>query len=122
MGVVIFSTVTKAPGDVWPLMFSGGTYAAPAAWTGGMTGFGYNSSDTLVDGTNRFNSATCLGGGSAPCYAPYNKTLPGDTVVDGTAPATAGDTYTIANRITVTPEQAAGKYITTLTYSANAVY
>lgn len=103
-------------------MFSGGTYASPAAWTGGITGFGYTSTDTSVGGSNRYNSATCLGGGSAPCYAPYNKTLPGDLIVDGIAPATAGDAYTITNRITISPEQAAGKYTSTLTYAANAQY
>jgi hypothetical protein len=102
-------------------MFSGGSYAAPAAW-GSSTGFGYNSSDTLVAGSNRFNSATCPGGGSAPCYAPYSTTAPGDVIVDSTAPATTGDGYTIANRVTTSSSQAAGRYTTTLRYSANATY
>jgi hypothetical protein len=102
-------------------MFSGGSYAAPAAWGSG-TGFGYNSSDTNVGGSNRFNSATCPGGGSSPCYAPYTTTLPGDVIVDSSAPATAGDGYTIANRVTTSSSQAAGKYTTTLRYSANATY
>jgi hypothetical protein len=102
-------------------MFSGGTYAAPAAWGSG-TGLGYTSSDTSVDGSNRFNSASCAGGGSAPCYAPYSKILPGDIVVDSSAPATAGDSYTITSRVATTATQPAGSYVTTLTYSANTTY
>ena len=49
-----------------------------------------------------------------------NKTLPGDVVADSTGPVTSGDQQTITSRITVTPEQAAGKYQTTLTYTAAA--
>ena len=107
-------------------MFNGGSYASPAAW-GSNTGFGYNSSDTSVGGFNRFNSATCPGGGAAPCYAPYSTTGIGDIVADSSGPAPGGpalnDNVTVTNRVKVSgTTQEAGRYQTTILYSAYATY
>ena len=107
-------------------MFNGGTYAAPAAW-GSNTGLGYHSSDTSVGGSNRFNSATCLGGGAAPCFAPHSTTGIGDIVADKGAIPSGGpaldDNITITNRVRVnSTSQEAGRYQTTILYSAYATY
>jgi hypothetical protein len=107
-------------------MFNGGTYASPAAW-GTSTGFGYTSSDTSVGGSNRFNSATCLGGGSAPCFAPYSTSGIGEVIADnGTIPdggPSLNDNFTITNKVSIdSATQKAGNYQTTVMYSAYASY
>lgn len=107
-------------------MYNGGTYAAPGAWGLG-TGFGYHSTDTSVAGVNRFNSATCPGGGTAPCFAPYSMSGVGDIIADGGSLPDGGpmhsDSHTITNRVSINPvTQRAGKYQTTVLYSAYATY
>lgn len=108
-------------------MFNGGTYALPGAWLSSNTGFGYNSSDTSVGGINRFNSATCPNGGSAPCFAPYSMTGIGDVIADNSGPPAGGpalnDTVTITNKASIdSATQQSGIYRTTILYSAYATY
>ena len=106
-------------------MFNGGTYASPAAW-GSSTGFGYTSSDTLVQGTNKFSPATCLGGGSPPCYAPFSLTTPGDIVADHASgvlgSAVSAESFTVTYRVTVPSTQAATTYNTGIIYTVTPIY
>lgn len=104
--------------------FSGGTYALPDSWQGGDTGFGYTSSDTLVQGINKFQSATCPGGStlaSPGCFAPYSQIKPGDIVADNTDPVTASP-VTITHRVTTPATQAARSYAVVLIYAITALY
>lgn len=107
-------------------MFDGGTYAAPAEWGAGDTGFGFTSSDSLVGGINRFASASCLGGGSPPCYAPYTTAGDGYIIADNDGPvrgvAITNEQFTITNRVTIDPNQPAGRYRTTIIYTIRARY
>lgn len=109
--------------------FSGGSYASPDTWQSGDTGFGYTSSDTTIQGANKFQSATCPGGTAlaAPgCFAPYSQTGPGDIVADHTdnvsGSAISSEQFTITHRLTTTATQAAGQYIAALLYTITAVY
>ncbi len=109
--------------------FTGGTYASPDSWQSGDTGFGYTSSDTSVQGVNKFQAATCPGGSTlaAPgCYAPYSQTKPGDIVADHTAAVSgspiSGEQFTITHRVTTSATQAARPYTTVLTYAVTAIY
>lgn len=111
------------------LGFSGGTYSEPDAWLGGDTGLGYTSSDTLVQGVNKFQAATCPGGSTlaAPgCFAPFSNSQPGDIVADH-EPVASGmsinnDTYTITYKVTAPATQAATQYTTNVVYSVVPVY
>jgi hypothetical protein len=107
-------------------MFNGGTYAVPDAWLAGDVGYGYTSSDTSVQGINKFNPVTCAGGGSGPCFAPLSQSLPGDIVADNTNVITGtpidNEQFTITHRVTVDPNQAPGRYETILIFSASAIY
>ncbi|MCA9332675.1 hypothetical protein KDA00_02265 [Candidatus Saccharibacteria bacterium] len=107
-------------------MFNGGTYASPDEWLSSDRGFGYTSSDALVDGTNLFNPITCAGGGSSPCYAPYSLSAPGDIVADNPGPVTGAaitnEQFTITHKVMTDPTQEPGRYQTTLIYSATANY
>jgi hypothetical protein len=81
----------------------------------------------LVGGTDRFNSGTCLGGGSAPCFAPYATSGIGDVVADGGGPSAGGpevdDDITITNKASIdAASQESGEYQTTVLYSAYATY
>jgi hypothetical protein len=107
-------------------MFNGGTYAAPDAWLGGDTGYGYTSSDDSIQGVNIFNPITCAGGGSGPCYAPVSQASVGDIVADNTDTTTGtpivDEQFTITHRVTVDSTQPSGKYETILIFSASAIY
>ena len=71
---------------------------------------------------NRFNSGTCLGGGAPPCFAPYSLVGAGEVIADASSPAT-NDAYTITNKVSIDgATQQAGKYQTTVLYSAYATY
>lgn len=107
--------------------FDGGTYAAPDTWQGGDEGYGYTSSDTLVDGVNRFNAATCPGGGSGgPCFAPFSLSAPGDIVADNLGPVVgtpiSNEQFTITHRVTTNASQSYGTYQTSVIFQATAVY
>jgi hypothetical protein len=108
--------------------FNGGTYATPNTWTSGDTGFGYTSSDTSIGGSNIFQSNPCPGGSAyvAPgCFAPYSTTAPGDIIANqasGVVGSPASDTFTITNRVTVTPVQSATTYSGVIVYSLTPNY
>lgn len=110
--------------------FSGGSYASPDSWQSGDIGFGYTSSDTLIQGSNIFQASTCPGGStlSAPgCYAPFVHAGPGDIVADHTANVTgspvANENFTISYRVTADAAQPASSgYGTTIIYSATPKY
>jgi hypothetical protein len=106
--------------------FDGGTYASPDSWLSGDRGFGYTSSDPLVNGVNKFNPATCAGGGTGPCYAPYSTLTPGDLVADNNSTVTGtpitNEQFTITHRVTTDANYAAGNYTTVLIFSASAKY
>jgi hypothetical protein len=108
------------------IMFDGGSYSSPAEWLSGNTGFGYSSSDTFVNGSNRFQDDPCLGGGSPPCFAPYSTTSEGDIVADNSGPITGApvlnELFTILNRVSIDTSQSAGTYRTTVIYSILAQY
>jgi hypothetical protein len=100
--------------------FAGGSYASPAGWTSG-TGFGYTSSDTTIQGVNKFQPASCAGGGTAPCYAPFSSTAPGDIVADHTSTVSgspvSNETFTMTYKVATPVTQPAGPYSTTLVYT-----
>jgi hypothetical protein len=117
-------TSTSTPTTTIPL-FSGGTYALPAAWTG--TGFGYTSSATTIQGATKFPAAgACLGSGVAPCYAPFTLTAPGDIVADHTANVTGtpitNEQFTITAKVSTATSQSAKKYTTVIVYQAVPIY
>ena len=105
--------------------FSGGTYAAPGTW-GSNVGFGYTSSDADIAGFPA--SGSCLGSGTAPCYAPYSQTKPGDIVaihaanVTGATGPIVDDPVTITHKVTTSPTQAGTNYSTVLLYTVTATY
>jgi hypothetical protein len=107
-------------------MFTGGTYDNPAQWGIGDTGYGYTSSDTFVDGANRFNSAVCSGGGNSPCFAPFAVSAPGDVVADNPGPVIStpiiNEAFTITHRVTTATSQDPGRYQTILIFNASARY
>jgi hypothetical protein len=109
--------------------FNGGTYASPDAWQSGDTGFGYTSSDTDIQGMNKFQNSTCLGGSplAAPgCYAPFTQTKPGDIIADHTGNVTGSsivnEAFTISLRATTPSTQQAAQYQTVLVYSITPLY
>ena len=106
--------------------FDGGTYASPDAWEPGDIGYGYTSSDTLVQGVNKFNPAVCDGGGTGPCFVPFTLSAPGDIVADNPgvisgSPIT-NEQFTVTHRVTAESSQAFGTYQTTIIYNATANY
>jgi hypothetical protein len=107
-------------------MFTGGSYDNPAQWGIGDTGYGYTSSDTFVDGANRFNSAVCSGGGNSPCFAPFAVSAPGDIVADNPGPVIStpiiNEAFTITHRVTTATSQDPGRYQTILIFNASARY
>jgi len=106
--------------------FDGGTYASPDEWLTGDRGFGYNSSDTTIQGSNKFNSDPCPGGNSPPCYAPLSQTGPGDIVADHTNNVTgspiSGEEFTITYKVKTGSIQEAATYVTTVVYTVTAQY
>jgi hypothetical protein len=101
--------------------FDGGNYANPGTWGASNYGLGYNSSDTLIQGADKFNAATCPGGGAPPCFAPFSSSAPGDIVADHTANVSgapiSNEQFTITYKIKTLPTQTAGLYSTTLVYT-----
>lgn len=97
--------------------FAGGTYASPAAWpagqcSGSSCGYGYTSSDTTINGVDKYGGATL--------YAPYPGSG-GDLVADHTdavsgAPV-SGESFTITSKVSVSPAQAGGSYSTSLIFT-----
>jgi hypothetical protein len=122
-GYVVRLAATDSPrfGSLTIPDFSGGTYASPAAW-GSSTGFGFSTTDSDIFP----QSGSCSGGGTAPCYAPYSQTKPGDIVASHTANVTGtpitNETVTIKHRVTVTPSQSAANYLTILLYTVTPLY
>ncbi len=105
--------------------FNGGTYAAPDGWLTGDRGFGYNSSDTSIQGANKFNSATCPGGNSGACYAPFSSTAPGDIVADhdtGVTGSPVTDNFTITYQVKTDAIQMTGAYTTVIVYTVTPSY
>jgi len=107
--------------------FDGGTYEDPDTWEPGDIGYGYTSSDMLVQGVNKFNSATCPGGGSGgPCFAPFAIAGPGDIIADNpgevVGSAITNEQFTITHRVTASGAQERGTYQTTLILQAIATY
>lgn len=109
--------------------FSGGSYASPDTWQSGDTGFGYTSSDSDIQGVNKFQGSPCLGGsGLIPpgCYAPFSQTKPGDIIADHTDNITGSsivdEEFTISLRATTASTQQAAQYQTVLVYSITPLY
>lgn len=115
------SDLPRSAGNFTIPDFNGGTYASPAAWGSG-TGFGFSTNDADIFP----QSGSCPGGGTAPCYAPYSQTKPGDIVASHTANVTGSpinnEAVTIKHRVTVSPTQAATTYQAILMYTITPVY
>jgi hypothetical protein len=120
-------SMTGANGSIgW---FNGGSYASPDTWQVADRGVGYTSSDTLIQGVNKFQAATCPGGtalGAPGCFAPFSTTGPGDIVMDH-ASGVAGtpitnESFTLTLRIAVDPTHAAGTYGMTIVVATTATY
>lgn len=98
--------------------FSAGSYATPASWNGSETGFGYTSSDTTIQGSNKFASGTL--------YAPFSQTGPGDIVADHTTSVSgssiSNESFNITYKVKVPASQAATNYTSTVVYTATAQY
>jgi hypothetical protein len=123
------SDLFRSAGNKTIPSFTGGTYASPDSWQGSDIGFGYTSSDNLVQGVNKFQNATCPGGSAlaAPgCYAPFAVTGPGDIVADHTANVSgtplSNQQFTITYRATTLSTQAATKYNTSVVYTITPIY
>ncbi|HUV72454.1 MAG TPA: DUF1349 domain-containing protein [Clostridia bacterium] len=113
------SLLTSAanPDDTVPL-FDGGSYESPASWGAGNVGFGYTSSDTTIQGSDKF------GGGTL--YAPYSLVGAGDIIADHTDSVSGSpinnEEFAITSKIKVGETQAASTYATTIIYTATALY
>lgn len=112
-------------GSVTIPMFSAGSYASPASWGSGLCsgsscGFGYTSSDTTINGSNKFGSATL--------YAPFSQTAPGDVVADhtaainGTSGAVSNESFTITCKLAVSKLQQSTTYTGTIYYIATGTF
>lgn len=122
-GYVIRSSLASLPtyGGATINLFDGGSYANPDTWQVGDTGVGYTSSDTSVQGVDRFQPVTCLG--STPkvapgCYAPFTVGGQGDVVADNPGPLAGvpitGEIFNLNVRVSVPSTQKSGNYATTL--------
>lgn len=98
--------------------FSAGSYASPASWSGSETGFGYTSSDTSIQGSDKFAGGTL--------YAPFSQTGPGDIVADHTSTVAgtsiSNEAFNITYKVKVPASQAATNYTSTVVYTATAQY
>lgn len=119
----------RSPGNFTIGNFNGGTYASPDTWQASDTGFGYTSSDTLVQGVNKFQNNPCPGGTAlaAPgCFAPFSASAPGDIIADHTSNVTgtpiSGQAFTITLKAQVSATQAAAQYQTIFVYSITPLY
>jgi len=97
-----------------------GTYADPQPWTilckdnSSYCGFGFTSSDTLVEGSNRYNS------GTEYTYFPTDSSNP-VRVMDYSSPVSS-QSYSITYRISAPLTQRPGPYTTTIIYVVTAQY
>lgn len=118
-------TSTDYPSETIP-NFTGGSYASPDEWLGGDLGFGYNSSDTSIQGSNIFNNTPCPGGGNPPCYAPFSQIAPGDIVADHIATVSgspiSNEQFTITYKVETSASQAATAYTTIIIYTVTPTY
>jgi len=101
-----------------------GTWATPQNWVNyckddsNDCGYGYTSSDTLVQGSNRFSGGTL--------FCAFSTTGPGDIVADHTAAvngstgAVSNEQFTITHKVSVPSTQAATTYETILTLIVTA--
>jgi hypothetical protein len=101
--------------------FTFGTYADPQPWEGyyckdnaNYCGFGFTSSDSSVEGTNRYNNATEY------TYFPTDSSNP-VRVMDYPSSVT-GQSYAITYRISAPLTQRPGSYQTTIVYVITAQY
>lgn len=129
-GYVVRAFITDYPrslvGDYTIIDFNGGSYASPDGWQSSDRGFGYTSSDTEVQGSNKFGSTPCAGGGDPPCYAPFSHNPPGDIVADHTANVSgdpiSGEVFTIKCKVMTDNAKEAANYLTTIVYTVTAQY
>lgn len=97
-----------------------GNWSTPLTWSGGTYGFGYTSSDTDVQGSNRF------GGGTK--YAAFTQSSPGDVVadhtsaIDGSTGAVSNEQFTVTYKVSVSNAQPAATYQTSSIYIVTANY
>ena len=97
-----------------------GTWADPLAWNPGTYGFGYTSSDTSVQGSNRFAGGTE--------YAGFSQTIPGDVAADhtdavnGSTGAVTNEQFTITYKVAVSDTQEASEYRSYIVYIVTANY
>ncbi|QQR77515.1 MAG: hypothetical protein IPJ67_05325 [Candidatus Moraniibacteriota bacterium] len=97
-----------------------GTWSSPASWGGGIYGFGYTSSDTSVQGSNRFSGGTA--------FAAFTQTPPGDVVADhtdtvnGTTGAISNQQFTITYKVAASTDQDALYYQTSSIFIVTANY
>jgi hypothetical protein len=100
--------------------FTYGTYADPQPWTilckdnPNYCGFGFTSSDTLVEGSNRYNS------GTEYTYFPTDSANP--VRVADYSSQVYNNSYSITYRISVPLTQRPGPYQTTVVYVVTAQY
>ncbi len=106
--------------------FNGGSYASPDEFRTTDLGFGYTSSDTSIQGSNKFGENPCSGGGAPPCYSPFSLTAPGDIVADHTSNVTGSsitnEQFTIIYKVKVPATQEALPYATTVIYTITPIY
>ena len=118
-----FSTFASVPYPTNTIPdFQGGSWATPGTWPAGQCtsgsdcGFGYTSSDPLVEGSNRFVSGTK--------YAPFSATASGDTIADNPGPISGtpitNEAFTITAGVAVAAIQAASLYQTQVVFIATA--
>ena len=97
-----------------------GTWADPLVWNAGTYGFGYTSSDTNVQGSNRFNGGTE--------YTAFSSSSPGDVVADhtdavnGTTGKVSNEQFTITYKVSTSNVQAASDYRSYVVYVVTANY
>jgi hypothetical protein len=109
--------------------FTGGSYASPDAWQSGDLGLAYTSSDTSVQGSNKFQSSPCPGGSTFAtpgCYAPFTTTGPGDIVADHgsgvSGSSVTNEQFTLTYRVTVSNTQAAARYSNVIVYTNTVTF
>ena len=106
--------------------FNGGSYASPDEFRSSDLGFGYTSSDTNIQGNNKFGENPCSGGGTPPCYVPFSLTGPGDIVADHTSNVSgspiSNEQFTITYKVKVPASQEALPYTTTVIYTITSIY
>jgi hypothetical protein len=98
-----------------------GTYAAPASWATGQ-GFGYTTNDTDISGVAKWNATPCPGDGGSPlCYAAFATSGPGNVIADheaSTGGQISNEAFLVSYKVVTASTQVAGKYSTTIVYTA----